>query len=99
FNNAAEQLANRKAARPRHKCALHAVSLCAPFILNRERPIDRVEPGIVFGMAVEKARQHTVECSDGNCIVESGAAIRGAELQGWIFHRRPDPPPYVACIP
>ena len=55
--DAVEHFANADAARARHERALHAVTLGPPFILDRNRPVDNAEPGIVLGMAVQEADQ------------------------------------------
>ena len=93
-----EHVADADAAGARHEGALHAVALGPPFILDRNRPVDDIEPGIVLGMAVQEADQGPIERRDRHRIVEAGAAIRRAQLQGRIFERGPDRPPQMTGV-
>src|SRR5215469_6656728 len=93
FENPIEEIANRNRARSRHKRALHAVALSAPFVFDRYRPIDDIDVSIVPGIQIEKARQHAIERCNGDGVVKPRAAIGSAKLQGRIFQRWPDRPP------
>ena len=55
-----EQLGDGDAARPSDERALDAITLRPPFVLDRNRPVDHIKPGIVLGMRIKEPGQRPI---------------------------------------
>jgi hypothetical protein len=80
------------------EAAVDAVALRAPAVLGHDGARGAGQPRVERAVADETAHQAAVEGRDGERIVEPGAAVGHAQLQGRVLQGGPDHPPDIAGI-
>ena len=74
------------------------MALRLPFVLDHERALHRIEPGVARAVDVKMTRNGAIERRNCNCILDQRAAVGRAQLQRRIDQRRADGPPDEARI-
>ncbi len=75
-----------------------AVALGVPLVLLADGAGEAVEAGIDRAVAVERAHQAAEQRGDRHRIVEPGAAVGDAQLDGRVVERGPHRPPDIARV-